>query len=605
MTCNPLLIAASVCGLFVFFYLLGQAILVRYMKDYRAYFAPVVGYAAYAYVLFGMFHITTHPAAVWGVTLLLGGVGLYSCFKHKSYPPRTYKVALLSGLGIALYVAYIMWIKSEDGQFFFLAPTYDHIKTAITSSIVNTGLPVINPFCTVPARLSYYFLYYVPSAAQVLALGMSSYEAEIASAMLATLLGSLAIFGTLTVVRQKECDWKNIVICTLLMTTGMIHVWAPFLTAAHGFDSILTTLVWTPQTFLSVACLLVVVVLIHQYRMKPTVLLAFLLAIILGLSVYIAIVAVAGLGLFFIVDMLTSSSKKQTVLQWLGVGVLSLAFALLFIANQAGINSGRFPIAMFIYPWTLWKNLIWQIVGFWTIYCFIQMPMLVLLNAWKLRRDIFKQYSVFYLMIFISIFITCFFKTVIDNNDLGWRAILVAIVLLTVFAAHWFFYIKSKFVRVCLIILAVICINTPFNKLNDYAMRPLNLVRPLSAQSLAAIRQHISIHDAFLNNIWEGKDSSFWNANVDVIIFSQRNSCYANLGAIKAYCHWQLRPFVSLVDAIYWQKEVPVRAVSTARQIGCTKFLFHYLDPNFDNEAALEAAGLRKIYQNDQIKIYE
>ena len=603
--CNSWLILLAVGGLFTGSYLLGQVVLMRFKKEYRHYFAPVVGYGVYAYILYVLMHVTTDPWILGGVTLLLFGGSLYVCIKHKNYPPKIYAAALAAGALIAVYVTYIMWVKTApDGSASLLAPSYDHIKTAITSSIVNTGLPVVNPFCAVPARLAYYFLYYVPSAAQALMLGMSSYEAEVSSAILVVFVSFLALFGTLAVVRQKECDAKAIALCTLLAATGCMHTYLPFLSPSHGFDSIVTTLVWTPQTLLAVACLLVVIVLIHLHRMKPVLLISFLLAVILGLSVYIAIVAVAGLGLYFIIDMRTNPSPKEAFKYWVSAGVLSFCFSLGFIVNQTGGASGQFPIAFHIYPWSLGLNPLLEIAGFWTLYCFLQMPMLVLLNAWKLRRDILKQYAPFYVMIFVSLFITCFLKTTIDSNDLGWRAILVAIVLLTVLAAHWFFYIKSKAIRVAIVVLAIVCISTPYNKLNSHVRRPSHDIRSFSAQSIAAIRQYITVNDAFLNNIW-GRNTKAWSANIDVMIGLQRNSCYASWGSVKAYCDRRLRPAFELVRYIFWNKEIPEKTIPTARAIGCTKFLFYRTDPNFNNEAELQRAGLRKIYQNDEIKIYE
>ena len=138
-------------------------------------------------------------------------------------------------------------------------------------------------------------------------------------------------------------------------------------------------------------------------------------------------------------------------------------------------------------------------------------------------------------------------------------------------------------------------------------MDPITLpnisLKYLSQDSFAALEYYIKPDEYFLSNTYENLRGGHFNGNMDFMVFSKRKSCYASVQAVMAYCAPRLRSF----EPIYRLFNGPIfpQDVQAARSIHCDKFVFHNTDANFYQDARLRAVGLRKIYDNNQIKIYE
>lgn len=115
--------------------------------------------------------------------------------------------------------------------------------------------------------------------------------------------------------------------------------------------------------------------------------------------------------------------------------------------------------------------------------------------------------------------------------------------------------------------------------------------------------RHFGPEEYFLNNTHNAANVWWWDANLDFMIFSKRKSCYSSLPAVSAYCDWRLRLFNNI--NVIFEGDPSAQDITNARAIHCDKFVFYQTDPNFNEEEALQAIGLHKIYGNNQIKIYE
>ena len=600
---NWFFIGGIVCLMYAFFHFLGEAVLFGRFKKFQYFFAPLAGYALYAFLLFFLFHLTTNRIIITGFTVCLATGSLWLFARRKSFPPTIYFLSLLLAGGFAVYAAYVLSPRFSAGHILVARPVFDHMKTAITASIVQHGLPVINPFAAFPFKLHYYFLFFVPCAAFKILFGISAYEAEIVSTMISALLSIGTLLGVVSTLKQHIPTRKELLICGLLAMTAAYHAPLRLLTKLHGFDSFAETLFWTPHTLLATLCLVLVLVLIHQSGLKHRWLLALGLAVTLGLSAYIAIVAAVSLGLFMVWDIYQSPCKKETTKQWLGVISLSALLAAPFLLNQAGISKSGFPISFAIFPWTYLKNPVLQVIGFFTLYCFLQMPALFIINAFYMRPPYFKKQAVFVLPILVSMLIVCFFKTNIANNDLGWRASFVTVFLLTAWAVFWLGRAKKRTIKIGLLVFVLACIRFPFSPL-DLRCRTWNTPRELSQDSIRAIQTHVTPNDYFLNNTFDYILQVPADGNLEFMIGSERKSCFASSPAIHAYADHRLYPLLALSDIIF-QEQVTAEDILVAKKIRCSKFIFHYTDSNFDKEEMLQKAGLEKIYQNEQIKIYQ
>ena len=70
------------------------------------------------------------------------------------------------------------------------------------------------------------------------------------------------------------------------------------------------------------------------------------------------------------------------------------------------------------------------------------------------------------------------------------------------------------------------------------------------------------------------------------------------------YCHPASREFARTADAIF-NKNFSQQDIEEAKNLKCNKFIFVNTDPNYHQDHMLQSFGLRKIYENDQIKIWE
>lgn len=599
---NWFFIGSIVCIAYAFCYLLGEAVLFGRLKKFQYFFAPIAGYALYAYLFFFLFHLTTNRPFTIAVTTLLAATSSYLFLKRKKFPSATFFWSLMGATFFAAYAAYVLSPKISTNHFLFAPPVFDHMKTAITASIVNQGLPVINPFAAFPFKLHYYFLFFVPCAAIKIMFGITAFQAEIIGTMLAAFMGVGALTGTVTILKGHDISRKELLICCLLALTAASKLAVPFLTGGHGFDSLVETLLWTPSTLIATSCLVLVLVLVYKTSAQHRWLLAILLAVILGISSYIAIVTALSLSLLILLDIYKNPEKKKIIQQWINVILLSALLAAPFLFNQAGAAKQGFPIEIALYPWTTLKNPIIQVAGFWTIFCFLQMPALFIINTFYFRIKYFKKYIVFYIPILMGTAVTCFLKTNIANNDLGWRASFVAVFLLTILASYWLCISKNRLLKGIFLLFILACIRFPFSPL-DWKHRNWNEPKQLSSESIKAIQTHISTRDYFLNNTFDYTWLVPQDGNLEFMIESERKSCYASGDAILAYADHNLYPFLALSHIIF-QEKVTAQDILKAKRISCSKFIFHYTDPNFEKEEMLQNAGLEKIYQNEQIKIY-
>ena len=588
--------------MFAAFFVVGEVFLPHYIKKFRAYFAPIAGYAVYTYIFFVLFYLTTNFWIVWLINSILLGACLCVFVKRKKYPLKIFFISLCFSLVISIYIADILSIKYEAQTPFLYQQMFDHMKVTITASISRDGLPLQNPYCAFPTQLSYFFLHFIPSAAISIAFKVNAYTAEIINLIITILTGISVMFGTLNVLKQKECSCKELIVCTLFIITGPLNIFIPFLSGTHGFDSILTTLTWTAHNFLATCYLLLVAVIIYQNKLKYIFFPAFLLAVLAGTSIYIAIVAALGLGIYLILDLFQKPSREY-LSNLILLCLLGFILSFPFILNQSNVMQyHQFPITVHIYPWSTLKNPLFQIIGFFTVYYFLQSPLIFGINLIYLRLKYLKQYAVFYFLIFASVFITCFLKTTIVNNDLGWRAILVSIVIFTIFASYYFSFVKIKILRYGLLIVALACSSS---SLELSSARNKSPIRSLSKESLQAIEQHVNPQEYFLNNVVIPNARDIVKiGNLDFVIWSNRRSCYASHLAVQASCDISLRSYKDSVTSIF-DGDISPRDIEAARKINCNKFIFHYTDANFNKDKELKAAGLYKIYENTQIKIYE
>ena len=101
-----------------------------------------------------------------------------------------------------------------------------------------------------------------------------------------------------------------------------------------------------------------------------------------------------------------------------------------------------------------------------------------------------------------------------------------------------------------------------------------------------------------MHNTWIGE------ANAEFAVLTERRSCYMSYPSTQVYCHPDSRNFVEAADRIF-NKNLSQQDIEAAKTLKCNKFIFVNTDRNYNEDQILTSFGLRKIYENDQIKIWE
>lgn len=587
-------------GLMYFYlYVIGGTILGFFKQDFSRYFAPLVGYAVFAYTFFGLFYLTTNFFVLLGVFIaLLGGCLFWAKKKKIPLSPIPYLSLGLSAC-VGLYTLHILYPHFLGTDFFHFPPLFDHIKTAFTAAITQSGIPVTNPFCANPDKSYYYFLYYVPLAAIKIIFHTTAYEAELIGEVLTCLIGLPLIVGSVALLKKKECAWWEVLCCFLFIFMSK-KIDGSFI--GHPIDSLTETLIWTPNTFLASSLLILSLFWIHTKNMTYSFLPALLLAIALGMSPYVFLVAFGGIGIFCLYKLCTQSDKRYFVIKALKLLGWVALFSCPFLWIQLGATDGHgFPIKWNIYFW-LNAPPLQRFVGFWTVFLLSQMPILYLINIKFLHFITLKKYALFYGCILASLCISCCLQSTIHGNDLGWRSMFVTVELFTIFAIYYFGGIKSWGLKIVIVGIAIYFVRIPY--LKKYTE---NYIRPLSSESVVAIQRYVGHKDYFLNNIfrdWRMHNTWIGEANAEFAVLTERRSCYMSYPSTQVYCHPDSRNFVEAADRIF-NKNLSQQDIEAAKTLKCNKFIFVNTDRNYNEDQILTSFGLRKIYENDQIKIWE
>ncbi|MBR6411807.1 MAG: hypothetical protein IKS41_01435 [Alphaproteobacteria bacterium] len=596
---NLFLILMMAFAMYWYFYIVGETVLVLMKQKFHRYFSPLIGYVIFSYIFFILFHVTTNFFAVFSafLSLLLGCLLLQKTRGIQvSRPPWR---ALSLALGVAGYVIYILYPKFSEGGFFWSVPLFDHMKIAFTAQIAQTGIPVANPFCAFPEKTYYYFLYHVPLAVMKIVFGATSYEVELSGGMLSCLVGYQLMVGCICLLKGKECSWVEVVTCFVFSFMGRK---IPGVFEGHGFDPILETVLWTPNTFLAAFCLIFSLFWIHRNKFSQAYIPALLISVILGLSPYIFLVAFGGLSLFCVYEFCLSKAKKIFFIQAVKLAALVFLFSLPILLIQWGItNTHEFLIKFSIFPWKNIANPIDKTIGFWTVFLLSEMPIIFLINLVCLKISDIKKWHILYFSVLASFGVSYCLRSMISNNDLGWRASFVGIALLTILAAYHVGNIKNWILKIIVITMSLYFISFP------YLDEKHKYVIPLSNETISAIQRYVKQDDYFLNNITRDKmmrDDWEINSNHEFATITERRSCYMSFEGVRAHCTHDLRKLNKTVKRIF-NGSVSLDDINAAKNIKCNKFIFHNSDPNWDKDELLTSFGLRKIYENNQIKIWE
>jgi hypothetical protein len=587
------------CGALALYFCLGLAIAERVSpRPLAAMLAPALGWAVHSVVAlpllfaFGM----SRPAviAVFVVPLIVALVTLRRDRRAEyARTPRAdaviYAIAFAGAAILALVIMAAVMPKFSAEGVTLAGPIFDHSKIAMIDEMAWLGVPPGNPFFGAdgsPARLSYYYLWHFSAAELSVLFNISGWEAD-AGLSWFTGFASLGVamgFAVRLSGRTSAALWV-----IALAVTGSVRplIYAVFgvdraesiVGYQSGFGAWLFQTTWAPQHTASAMTALLSIYLLVQTAIQPRLLTALLFGLTMaaafesstwvgGVVLPLATVAVA-------LVMLGHTEPRQrlrVLILLAAAGLIALLLISPFLYDQLRMTALRgdgSPIA--VVPFEILGDNVRAVIGvrlgsfaasaanaaaYWIIMLPVEFPafygaglvaLFCFLKDRTLPRESKSVVIAFALALAASL---CtgwlLLSTLGENNDLGWRAVLPAILLLMVFSAAGLARLSLKFQPALLVVAIVpVLLGLPDGVRVGYGNF---VVRPnLSSKAFAstpslwqAVRRHTPIDERIANNPDFMAPATAWGVNISWALLADRRSCFAGLaltGPFSALSH--------------------------------------------------------------------
>jgi hypothetical protein len=565
---------AALCALLAtaFWTVLGYAVTRRLLPRVLALGAsPVVGWAVFSAATLPILRVFgfSLPALV-GVAALCLIIGGGSLLIHPSrpdaavaptVPPWSYAIAA----GLSLIPAVAIAPKFSAGGVHLADPIFDHSKIAIIDAMTRQGLPPVNPvFGELGAvgRLAYYYLWHFSAAELALPLRVSGWEADIGLTWF-TAFASLALMMSTAVwlSRRSVAALAVVVLAAGASLRGTFSALfgsfslEPFLQPPHGLAGWLFQSAWVPQHLMSASCVVAAMLLIVHYaqRQNLAVLVTLVLVVVAGFesSAYVggvtfAIAALAAAPILLVGQHPARRNRIATGLAGAAVlaGLLAAPFILEQLATIAARGGGS-PIAFHhsevlgeMFPVTLRRALDWA--AYWFVLLPIEFPATYIagLIALVVLRGALggpEKTAVAVLGVLVATGLGVswlLFGTLGDNNDLAFRAVLPAAMVLIVAAAAGLTQLSSHRGLIAVLALGGLVLSLPDAAglaWRNFEGTPAadGGVFAQTPDLWAAIRRHAAPAARVANNPLFLQDLTPWPANMSWALLADRSSCFA------------------------------------------------------------------------------
>jgi hypothetical protein len=580
--------------------------------------APVLGWACHSALtlpLYRFLGFTEWTVSI--VSLVILGAACLLLLSPASDEERDSDIRVpfwAYGLAAALAaVPAIALFPKFSGEAVVLAgPIFDHSKVAIIDEMTRLGLPPGNPFFGEAGQqtpLAYYYLWHFSAAELALAFGVSGWEADIvmtavtAFSSLVLMMGFAAWIGR----RSAAAAWvvplafaasQYPVLRAIFGADELYAVISP----PTGFAGWLFQTSWAPQHTASASCVLLSSFLLMQLARHPSVLTAVVLALVTvagyesstWVGGILFAVAAPVLGLILLTD--APAGARMRFIAWSVVAALiTVALAYPFLHDQFINAAGRgigSPIAF--EPYSVFALgisdellALMNMPGYWLIQLVIEFPAIYITGAISLIRSLRSKSAygrpllttkIFCGLAFVSLLIAGTLTiTFADNNDLGWRAVLPGVLILTIFAAtglsRW---IKAPAPLTLAGTLVLILIGLP-GAIQLTAQNILGLsnqtgqVFAASPEMWNAVRQHAAPDERVANNPLFLQDMTPWPVNISWALFADRPSCFAGRELALPYTALprdRLAEIEAQFERVFGGKELPsdLREMATRYQ---------------------------------------
>lgn len=365
-----------------------------------------------------------------------------------------------------------------------LAPAiFDHSKIALIDAMVRDGVPPVNPFYGPPgepAGVAYYYLWHFGAAQLAFLGGGRGWEADAAASWFTAFSTLMLMAGlALRFARSRLAALLAIALCgggslrPVLETLFGAQVLGHVLRPATGFAGWLFQTSWSPHHVAAAGALILAVLLATRLAARPGARTAVALGLVVAGayqgSIWVGgvVLALAMLALLpLLLRSVPSGGLPRFLLAGLGAAVLALLLAAPLLAEQyrAGLlRGGGSPVALSPFP-VLGDAVrghlaaVLDLPAYWLVLLVVEFPLIYPLGAvtlWRLARHREagtpdgRERRALGLLTLVSLAASgLLVSTVGDNNDLGWRAVLPGLMVLTAAAAAGLVHLLARLRRI-------------------------------------------------------------------------------------------------------------------------------------------------------------
>ncbi|MFG1300728.1 hypothetical protein V5F49_13115 [Xanthobacter sp. V3C-3] len=381
--------------------------------------------------------------------------------------PSRWRVAL-AALACAAALALIPTVAllpkpAADGAVHLATPIYDHAKIALVDEMVRAPqIPPANPFYGAEGstgRVSYYYLWHFGTAQLARLTGASGWEAD-AAATFFTAFAALALVAGLAL-RLSPGTAAPLLALAAAATGSVRPVMAALigparldrmLEQASGLGPLLFQASWSPHHVASAASVVLAILLLARMRCRAgpgsAALLALLVASAFGSSLWVGgvtLAVAAGPVAAVLIAGGPAQGRWRFLLAATGAGLAAAVLSLPILAAQAATamaRGGGVPIRLMpvsvlgqAVPDTLRALL--DPAAYWLVLLPVEFPLaltagLAGLAALLRARGANAMVGALAMLAAVSLGVGALLvSTAGDNNDLGWRAVLPAVLVLS------------------------------------------------------------------------------------------------------------------------------------------------------------------------------
>jgi hypothetical protein len=527
--------------------------------------APVLGWAAQnTLALLLSYAVGFSSVATVGAVTLIGAAALSRVRQEKTEPDRIPHLAVYLAAAVMAVGPAVAVLPKFVGDGVVVAPAlFDHAKIALIDQIVREGVPPVNPVyggAGAPTGVAYYYLWQFGAAQLAQLTGASGWEADAAASWLTAFSTLILMAGlALRLGGQRLAPFLAISIgglgslrpaLTAMVGDATLERW---LQPATGLAGWLFQTSWSPHHVQAAGCVVVAVMIVVRLTQRPsalaTIVLTLLAAAAYQSSIWVGGVvfglAGAAIALFLARSRAAGGAGSFLLLGSIAaVAALAIASPLLVEQYRSAVARGAnsliavnpFEVLGPALPQPLGRTL--DLPAYWLVLLVVEFPLAYIAGGVTLARMASRPGEILARALAILTAVSLgaswlLVSTTGVNNDLGWRAVLPGLMVLTAASAAGLARCVERRAPFALVLATVAALATLPDGLRLIAEnasgKPSSSAETfaLSPALWQAVRRHAPPDARVASNPALFADITPWPVNLSWALFADRRSCFA------------------------------------------------------------------------------